>query len=185
MMNPAAAGQGAPVQMQMTAEQRAAFQARMKMSQTIYPQYIDASLTPQQGRRTTLQHAVPHPTIEEMFQALQAMGFKQVICDPRKSLPRAQSQPYCIPPLRGCLKLVIKEGDDMDNRTIANDRYPNKGAVLRGIADFIKAIPNRQVVEQGHAQRYATAVAEAGAQAIVQSANRKIKKPKRQVIRGR
>jgi signal recognition particle subunit SEC65 len=173
--------QAAPVGQQvLTPEQRAEIMAKMRSAHTIYPQYIDATLSPEQGRRTTLQHAVAHPTLDEIFQALKHMGFTTVFCDPRKSLPKSQSQPYCIPPLRGVMKVVIKDGPSEGAKAAVVAKYPNESSVLRGIADFIKAIPDRQVIEQGHAQRYAIAAAEAGANAIVQGANKKIKKPKRQ-----
>ena len=189
---PAAAGQPMqqqqqpipPQQPQLTPQQRAILEAKLKQCTTVYPQYIDAALTPKQGRRTTLQHAVAHPTLDEMFQATRELGFTTLFCDPRKSLPRAQSQPYCIPPLRGVLKVIVEEGEGDAKKPVV-EGIPNKSTLLRAIADKIKAIPDRKVVEQGHAQRYASELARVGAESIVQGANKKIKKPKRQVIRGR
>lgn len=142
----------------------------------IYPQYIDATLTPSLGRRTTLQHAVAHPTLDEMFNAAKALGFTDVFADPTKSLPRAQSQPFCIPPLRGVIKV------NMDSKKGGPD-VPNKSALLRAVADHIAAIPDRKVADQTHAQRYATAAAEAGASAMAHGADKKVKKEKRRIIR--
>jgi signal recognition particle subunit SEC65 len=142
--------QAAPVGQQvLTPEQRAEIMAKMRSAHTIYPQYIDATLSPEQGRRTTLQHAVAHPTLDEIFQALKHMGFTTVFCDPRKSLPKSQSQPYCIPPLRGVMKVVIKDGPSDGAKAAVVAKDPNESSVLRGIADFIKAIqkikkPKRQ-----------------------------------------
>ena len=188
----AAAPEQAPAQVQrpppgqppvVSAEQRAQFERVLKHGFSLYPQYIDATLTPEQGRRTTAVNSVPHPTLDEMFVAVRSLG-ATVIGDARKSLPRAQSQPYCIPPPRGVLKVMIYKPDG-DGKTPINPEVPNKTTLLRKVAAFIANIPDRKVQVQNHAQLQASAVAEAGAQAIVQQANRKIKKPKRQVIRGR
>lgn len=134
--------------------------------QTIYPQYLDSTLTPCLGRRVTANQGVPKPTLEEIFYALRAMGYNPVYCEPTKSLPCAQSQAYCIPPPRGCIKVPIKElaataaADGNRERKVINPQFANKSQVLKEIGARIKAIPDRKVQEMTLEQKQAMEMAE-------------------------
>lgn len=124
-----------------------------KKYQVIYPQYIDSTLTPSTGRKINLAHAVAEPTIEEMMNALKALGFTAFF-DPSKSLAVSQcGEVY--PPLRGCIRVAIKapsdehyiKKSDFDTQTRGTcvEGYTTKGQVLRKLAETIAAIPGRPV----------------------------------------
>lgn len=147
--------------------------------QTIYPQYLDSSLTPGHGRRVTAKQGVPKPTLEEIFIALRQMGFAEVFADPTKSLPCAQSQPTSLPPPRGCIKVSIKElAEDAKNdgereRKSVNANYTNKNQVMKEICARIAAIPDRKVVEMTPAQIQSKQMAEEAAVQLAKSAKSK------------
>lgn len=120
-----------------------------KNFQTIYPQYIDASLGPKDGRRLTKSQSVVCPTLEEMIVAARALGFQQSFIDPTKSLPCAQSQLRQVPAPRGCLKVAVKQPVDVhyikksefdvQTRGCVVDGVINKYELMRKICEHIKA----------------------------------------------
>jgi signal recognition particle subunit SEC65 len=127
----------------------------------IWPQYLDASLLPRHGRRLPFNQSVLHPTIDEMFEALQMLGYGQnCYVDPVKSYPRAQSQAYCIPPLRGCLKVQLRQQAVGECVVPGIDK---KATLLSAIAALIAANPDRKAVAVGRAQMMAASHAEATA----------------------
>lgn len=119
----------------------------------IWPQYIDARLTPSQGRRVTKAQAVDDPIIPEMMRVLQFLGFPEVYADMQGSYPRAQSQGYQIPPTKGCLHVTIKppkaqhyvRKSEFDTATRGHlvDGLENKHKVLVKLAEMIKTRPDR------------------------------------------
>lgn len=190
MAQPAQAA-AAPRAPSITPEQ--ARQRKLKY-QVIYPQYLDSSLARKNGRRLTDKQSVAHPTLQEMFQACVALGFKggvdaQLYADPTKSLPCAQSQAFCIPPQRGCIKIAIKEPvssvEAGEARESLNSKAPTKMAVMRGIADFIRNIPDRKVQTHSREQQVAQMSADAMAEHMAKSSGKKAKGPKAQRIKVR
>lgn len=125
-----------------------------KAYQTIYPQYIDASITPSEGRRLTKTQGVEHPTMDEMLLALRVLGYKNLIVDPARSYPRSQSTVKFPMVPRGCIKVAIKtpldehyiKKSDFDTQT-RNAVVPgieSKQELLRRVATLIKEkVPNR------------------------------------------
>lgn len=117
--------------------------------QTIYPQNIDANLTPSEGRKITQCQSVVCPTLEEMLIAARNLGFADSFVDPTKSLPCSQSQLRQVPAPRGCLRVAVKapasahyvKKSDFDTQTrgLINEDIPNKYVVMRKISEMIKA----------------------------------------------
>lgn len=116
--------------------------------QIIYPQYIDAMLTPKQGRRLTKTQAVATPTIQEMFMALQALGYKKFLHESGKSYPRSQSDMYFSLVPQDRIRVPIKQPADVhyikksefdhELRESTVQDIPNKMELLRRIAAYIK-----------------------------------------------
>lgn len=128
--------------------------------QVIYPQYIDACLTPKQGRRLTKQQAVCTPTVEEIILALQHLGYKKFIRESARSYPRSQSDAHFPIVPKECIRVAIKSPKsdyikksefDTQEREIVVESIPNKMELLRRIAAHIKATnptrPQQQSVE--------------------------------------
>jgi len=121
-----------------------------KEYQTIYPQYLDGTLTPDEGRRLTKCQSVGSPTLEEILHALHEIGFQDSFIDPSLSLPCAQAQARCIPPPRGCIKLVAKlhhvklsEFDEKTSDPVV-EQFPTKKSILREVARrILERNPNR------------------------------------------
>ncbi|CCW71855.1 unnamed protein product [Phytomonas sp. Hart1] len=122
--------------------------AEMKAMQTIYPQYLDAGLTPKEGRRLTKAQAVVNPSVEEIATALHELGFQKIVIMARKSLPRSQgSMRFAIVPY-GAVKVLLKEPTDVHyikksefdqqtrNPTVVG--LESKHAVLKRVAALIK-----------------------------------------------
>lgn len=121
---------------------------RKKDFQVIFPQYIDALLSPKQGRRLTKSQSVESPTIKEILDALQSFGYKNVLRDSKVSYPRSQGDPYF--PLRPleCIRVAIKKSRDVhyikksefdkEEREPTLAEIPSKMELLRQIALWIK-----------------------------------------------
>lgn len=114
-----------------------------KQYQVIYPQYIDSTLTPAQGRRVPANRGIPNPSIEEIIQALKEAGFAEIVYDSGKSYPRAQAQPRQVPAPRGCIRLQIKEPVTPSNlegdvRASKHPHLVNKRQVLLKVCDILK-----------------------------------------------
>lgn len=120
-----------------------------KKFQTIFPQYLDSSLAPAEGRRLTKSQSVQCPTLEEIVKALIHLGYRDVFVDPVRSLPCAQSQARQVPAPRGCVKVAIKEPTDVhyikksefdvQQRASTVDGISSKMEVLRRISAIIKS----------------------------------------------
>lgn len=116
--------------------------------QVIFPQYIDAMLSPKQGRRLTKTQAVVSPTVEEMLQALHHLGYKTFIRDSGKSYPRSQGDFYFPLTPKECIRVSIKQPRDVhyikksefdtEEREATVGTIPNKMELLRQIAAWIK-----------------------------------------------
>lgn len=130
--------------------------------QVIFPQYIDATLTPQQGRRITKTQAVETPTVEEILQALHHFGYKKFVRDSVKSYPRSQADAHFPLVPKECIRVAIKhprdihyikksEFDKEERESVIAD-IPNKMELLRRIAKFIKTThperPKHPTIEQ-------------------------------------
>lgn len=114
-----------------------------KLYQVIYPQYIDSTLTPSEGRRVPASRGIPNPAVDEIIQALKECGFQEIIFDSGKSYPKAQSQPRQVPAPRGCIRLQIKEPASADSTEdeIRASKHPhlvNKRQVLLKVCDILK-----------------------------------------------
>jgi len=114
-----------------------------KLYQVIYPQYIDSTLTPSEGRRVPASRGIPNPAIDEIIGALKECGFQEIIFDSGKSYPKAQSQPRQVPAPRGCIRLQIKEPSSPDSTEdeIRASKHPhlvNKRQVLLKVCDILK-----------------------------------------------
>ena len=107
-----------------------------KTMQVIYPQYLDANLKPSEGRRISVQQAVPNPSFQEIADALSALGYRQVCFDPSKSLPSAQAQERQNPAPRGVFRVAIK--------TPANQHYIKKSEFdVATRAPVVASIPSK------------------------------------------
>lgn len=120
-----------------------------KKFQVIFPQYIDALLSPKQGRRLTKSQAVATPTIEEILASLHQLGYRTFVRDSGKSYPRSQGDPYFPLTPKECIRVPIKEPHDVhyikksefdtQERASTLPDIPNKMELLRRIAACIKA----------------------------------------------
>ncbi|CCW65900.1 unnamed protein product [Phytomonas sp. EM1] len=119
-----------------------------KTMQTIFTQYLDAELSPRDGRRLTKAQSVSHPTVEEIAAALRELGFKKITILPRKSLPRSQgSIKFTMVPY-GAVKVQIKEPEvehyikksefDSQTRNPVVPGLESKHEVLKRVAALIK-----------------------------------------------
>jgi signal recognition particle subunit SRP19 len=68
----------------------------------IWPAALDAERSRSEGRRVTLEQAVPEPTVDEIAQAVQQVGYDAVI-EREKTYPR-EYEP------RG--RVLVKDADD-------------------------------------------------------------------------
>ncbi|CAD8181667.1 unnamed protein product [Paramecium octaurelia] len=104
-----------------------------KTWKTIYPPYIDSTLTTAQGRRLGKTNCVPYPQLMEISQCLSSLGLRHVI-DQHAGFPRD----------------IFKQGR-IKVRLYAEDKKPYnpqvqcKHTLLQSIAKLIKSIPNRKV----------------------------------------
>ncbi|KPI89728.1 hypothetical protein ABL78_1108 [Leptomonas seymouri] len=125
-----------------------------KAYQTIYPQYIDSSLTPRDGRRLTKAQSVALPSVDEMMLALRVLGYENALFDPKASYPRSQSSGKFPMVPRGCIKVAIKAPveehytgkSELDTQTrhVTVPGIESKQELLRRIAALIKEkVPNR------------------------------------------
>ena len=151
--------------------------------QTIYPQYIDSSLLPREGRRVTKVQGVADPRNDEIIAALREIGFSDSFVDRTKSLPCSQSQARQMPAPRGCVKVAIKAPSsqhyvkksefDKQTRDLVVDGFETKGSVMRCVADIIAA--NRGTRESLEPKRE-TAVATTAAAAATSVPNAPVSK---------
>jgi len=74
----------------------------------IWPAYFDASLSRSEGRRVSAEFAFEEPTVDEIAQAVQQVGYDAVI-ERGKAYPR-ESEP------RGCV--VVRGVDDASKRDL-------------------------------------------------------------------
>eukprot|EP00796_Vickermania_ingenoplastis_P012325 gene12326-8456_t len=130
--------------------------------QLLFPQYIDAALTPRQGRRLTRSQAVNTPTIAEMLDALRALGYKRFIRDGGCSYPRSQGDAYFPLAPRECVRVAIKEPRDThyirksdfdtEVRAAVVSGIETKMELMRRVAEYIKTTqpqrPSQPTVEE-------------------------------------
>jgi signal recognition particle subunit SRP19 len=85
----------------------------------IWPAYLDATLSRAEGRRVPAELAVPEPTVEEIAQAVQQVGYDAVIerdtTYPREYEPRG--------------RVLVKDADDAQ-----------KSDLLQATAAYLEAI---------------------------------------------
>jgi len=85
----------------------------------IWPAYLDATLSRAEGRRVPEELAVPEPTVEEIAQAVQQVGYDAVIerdmTYPREYEPRG--------------RVLVKDADDAQ-----------KSDLLQATAAYLEAI---------------------------------------------
>ncbi|EAN89354.1 hypothetical protein C3747_18g120 [Trypanosoma cruzi] len=126
--------------------------------QTIFPQYLDANLTPAEGRRLTKTQSVENPQLEEIAIVLGQLGYKDFFIERTLSLPRSQaSKKYAIVP-KGCVRVAIKRPQsehyirmsefDTQTRGVTVQGIGSKQDLLRRVAAAIKAsgVPRPQPV---------------------------------------
>lgn len=126
-----------------------------KAYQCIYPQYLDARLTPSEGRRLTKTQAVEHPSMDEIVIALRQLGYRNILVDPSLSLPCSQTTsgfPF-VP--RGCIRVAIKSPVDehyikksefdKQTRNAVVSGIESKQELLRRVAAIIKTREGRRV----------------------------------------
>ncbi|ORC92590.1 signal recognition particle subunit SRP19 [Trypanosoma theileri] len=117
--------------------------------QTIFPQYLDANLTPSEGRRLTKTQSVENPQLEEIAVVLGLLGYKNFFIDRTLSYPRSQaSSKYAFVP-KGCVKVPIKRPQtehyvrvsefDSQTRGVTVEDIRSKQELLRRVAAAIKA----------------------------------------------
>jgi signal recognition particle subunit SRP19 len=85
----------------------------------LWPAYFDAALTRGEGRRVAGDLAVPEPTVDELAQAVQQVGYDAVI-ERDKTYPR-EYEP------RG--RVLVKDADDA-----------SKGDLLGAVAAYLGVI---------------------------------------------
>jgi signal recognition particle subunit SRP19 len=69
----------------------------------IWPAYLDADLTRAEGRRVDTGAAIPDPTVDEIAEAVEQIGYDAVI-EREKAYPREHHS------ARGCV--LVKDADD-------------------------------------------------------------------------
>ncbi len=85
----------------------------------IWPAYLDATRSRHQGRRVASDLAVPDPTVDEIAQAVQQVGYDAVI-EREKTYPR-EYEP------RG--RVIVKDADDA-----------TKSDLLGAVAAYVSAL---------------------------------------------
>ncbi len=85
----------------------------------IWPAFLDAELSRNEGRRVSLDQAIPDPTPDEIAQAVQQVGYDAVI-ERDKTYPREYEQ-------RG--RVLVKNADDA-----------TKSDLLGAVAAYLQAI---------------------------------------------
>jgi len=85
----------------------------------IWPAYLDAALTREEGRRVSKELAVTEPTVDEIAQAVQQVGYDAVI-ERAKTYPREYEA-------RG--RVLVKGGEDA-----------SKSDLLQATAAYLDAI---------------------------------------------
>lgn len=85
----------------------------------IWPAYLDAGLTREEGRRVSMELAVDEPTVDEIAQAVQQVGYDAVI-ERTKTYPREYEA-------RG--RVLVKGADDA-----------SKSDLLQATAAYLDAI---------------------------------------------
>ncbi|RNF07719.1 signal recognition particle subunit SRP19 [Trypanosoma conorhini] len=117
--------------------------------QTIFPQYLDANLTPGEGRRLTKTQSVENPQLEEIAAVLRKLGYQDFFIERGLSLPRSQaSRKYAVVP-KGCVRVAIKRPQsehyirmsdfDTHTRGVTVQDIGSKQELLRRVAAAIKA----------------------------------------------
>ncbi|RNF07499.1 signal recognition particle subunit SRP19 [Trypanosoma rangeli] len=117
--------------------------------QTIFPQYLDANLTPSEGRRLTRTQSVENPQLEEIVVVLRELGYQDFFIERNLSLPRSQAcNKYAIVP-KGCVRVAIKRPQsehyirmsdfDTQTRGVTVQGIGSKQELLRRVAAAIKA----------------------------------------------
>ncbi|PSP82996.1 signal recognition particle protein Srp19 [Halobacteriales archaeon QS_1_68_17] len=85
----------------------------------IWPAALDARLSRSEGRRVSLEMAVPEPTVDEIAEAVQQVGYDAVI-EREKTYPR-EHEP------RG--RVLVKNADDA-----------GKSDLLQAVAAYVGAL---------------------------------------------
>jgi len=85
----------------------------------IWPAFLDADLTRSEGRRVSLEQAVSEPTVDEIAEAVQQVGYDSVIerdvTYPREYEPRG--------------RVLVKDAEDA-----------SKSDLLGAVAAYVKAL---------------------------------------------
>jgi signal recognition particle subunit SRP19 len=95
----------------------------------IYPSYLDANKTVKQGRRLSLDEAVPQPTVSDMSLVLQSMQIRHVL-QPYKGYSRDPETLWDNPG-----RVLVD---------LANYQDGNKTTLMRTLAARIPDLPERQ-----------------------------------------
>ena len=85
----------------------------------IWPAFLDADLTRSEGRRVAREQAVPDPSVDEIAEAVQQVGYDAVI-EREKTYPR-EYEP------RG--RVLVKDADDA-----------SKTDLLQAVAAYLQAL---------------------------------------------
>lgn len=85
----------------------------------IWPAYFDADLTRSEGRRVSVDLAVPDPTVEEIAQAVQQVGYDAVI-----ERDKTYSREYYP---RG--RVLVKDADDASKSDLLQATAAYLGAI--------------------------------------------------------
>ena len=89
------------------------------VERVIWPAFLDADLTRSQGRRVAREQAVPDPSVDEIAEAVQQVGYDAVI-EREKTYPR-EYEP------RG--RVLVKDADDA-----------SKTDLLQAVAAYLQAL---------------------------------------------
>ena len=88
----------------------------------IYPAYLDSELSRGQGRRVPKGMAVPEPTVDEIANAIQQVGYDTII---------ERSQSYSREPWRERGRVIVKDADD----SAKNDLVQATAAYVQALRD--------------------------------------------------
>lgn len=88
----------------------------------IYPAYLDSELSRRNGRRVPEDLAVPEPTVDEIANAVQQVGYNAVI---------ERSRTYSREPWRERGRVIVKDADD----SAKNDLVQATAAYVQALRD--------------------------------------------------
>ncbi|KAL4454320.1 hypothetical protein ABPG74_012277 [Tetrahymena malaccensis] len=104
---------------------------KAKTWKTVYPHYLDSTLSQQEGRRVSKAVGVPNITIMEMAKALEKVKVP-VVVEVHKSYPRETM-------IKGRVKVMLFD----ESKGLVNPSVPSKKVLYAKICEYVKQLDDR------------------------------------------